>query len=257
MGRKRAQMDVTLKLLLDAGDVRPGIGVLHVSTRDQTRHADLNEDGMISFEGMRHRSLSSFAVAAIRSCGAVGRKTANGWQVVSYRGRPLEQYRSDFLEKQSQESDSSRDAEVVNKNIAKKRRVRSALGVKDFWKEEIDDVVRSSDSGGSRVSSTEAAPFKRPPWTKAFAQKRVRPSRTWFDTLPQNSISLISPRSMPPATNLNNGVDATCGMKLTKAAPITRRTPEEEETNAKQNLEVSMWLKKVLNKRHREECGMS
>lgn len=51
MGRKRAQMDVTLKLLLDNGTVKPGNGVLHVSTRDQTRHADLLEDGMITFEG--------------------------------------------------------------------------------------------------------------------------------------------------------------------------------------------------------------
>jgi len=236
MGRKRAQMDVTLKLLLDAGDVRPGSGVLHVSTRDQTRHADLNEDGMISFEGVRHRSLSSFAVAAIRSCGAVGRKTANGWQVVSYRGRPLEQYRSDFLEKQSQESDYSRDFEAKG---TKKRRGRSALSVKNEWKEE--DVVHSSDSGGSRSSLNDGA-FKRPLWTKAFAQKRVRPSPTWLNALPRNGIS---------------NVDATCGMKLQKAAPITRRTPDEEEADVKQNLEVSMWLKKVLNKRHREECGMS
>lgn len=241
-------MDVTLKLLLDAGDIRPGIGVLHVSTRDQTRHADLNEDGMISFEGTHHRSLSSFAVAAIRSCGAVGRKTANGWQVVSYRGRPLEQYRSDFLEKQSQDSDSSRDVEASIKDATKKRRVRPAFGSRDFWKDsEIDDVVRSSDSGGSRVSHSEVAVFKRPPWTTSFVQKRVRPSRTWFDTLPQNGIS----------RPMSNGVDATCGMKLEKATPITRRTPDEEEANAKQNLEVSMWLKKVLNKRHREECGMS
>lgn len=51
MGRCRAQMDVTLKLLMDIGDIRPGNGVLHVSTRDQTRHADLDEEGIITFQG--------------------------------------------------------------------------------------------------------------------------------------------------------------------------------------------------------------
>ena len=51
MGRKRAQIDVTLKLLLDCGDLRPGNGVLQVSTREQTRSADLSRDGIIVFEG--------------------------------------------------------------------------------------------------------------------------------------------------------------------------------------------------------------
>lgn len=243
MGRKRAQMDVTLKLLLDTGNVRPGNGVLHVSTRDQTRHADLHEDGMITFEGVRHRSLSSFAVAAIRSCGAVGRKTANGWQVVSYRGRPLELYRSDYLEKQSQDSEGSRDVEAP-RTLPKMRRTTlrspSDAFVKAGWKEiELDEVVRSSDSGGS-----EAAVFKRPLWTKTL--KRVRPSRTWLDAVRQNG---DNGRAAPGCLRC---VDAT--MKLEKA---TMKTEREEEGEVKQELEVSMWLKKALNKRHREECGLS
>lgn len=51
MGRKRAQLDVSLKLLLESGEIEPGREVLQVASREETRHGDLNPDGSIVFEG--------------------------------------------------------------------------------------------------------------------------------------------------------------------------------------------------------------
>lgn len=229
MGRKRAQIDVTLKLLLDIGDVRPGQGVLHVTTRDQTRQADLKPDGTITFEGKTHRSLSSFAVAAIRSCGSVDRKTANGWQVVNYRGRPLEQYRAEFMEKQSQDSDCSHEAV----DGRKRRIIRNGEREGSKSGSETEVTFIRSDSG---KSSTEALLIN---LTKPAPSKRRRPTFTWFDLI-ERERDLLNQKSVQS--------DVPGGLTIEKGT--------EEEDEAHQTLAVNMWLKKALNKRHREECGI-
>lgn len=147
------------------------------------------------------------------------------------------------MEKQSQDSEGSRDVEATTLPKMRRTSLRppsDAFVKHPGWKEIELDHVRSSDSGGSM----EAAPFKRPPWTKTL--KRMRPSRTWLDTVRQND------GDGHAAPGCLRCVDAT--IKLEKAG---RKTETGEEGEVKQELEVSMWLKKALNKRHREECGLS
>eukprot|EP00210_Caulerpa_lentillifera_P004830 g4611.t1 len=248
MGRKRAQLDVSLKLLLDSGEIESGHEVLQVASREETRYGDLHPDGSIVFEGIKHRSLSSFAVAAIRSCGAVSRRTANGWQAVSFRGRALDQYRTDFLEKRSHVSDStSRD---VNEANDKKRRVAAdgVMKLRESWRES------SADSGSSRCSFTEISPTNVRRKIEGSStgnhhhhhhHRRIRPSRSWFDALPASSVNNKTAKTPT--------IDVSCGMNVNN--DCEKRTEEEEAEQ--QDLKVNMWIKKALNKRHREESGMA
>ena len=199
--------------------------------------------------------------------------------------RPLEQFRAEFLERQSHGSESSRDVDQgagTGIRVARKQRrtmhgkshegvgAAEALPKSLDWRpgpssgEMLMENLHSSDSGVSLASSTEAATtvYKRPPWTKTFMQKRARPSRTWFDTLrPDIPIQrgVILGREMNSSavkpTNYVRCVDGACGLKL--EAAIKGSGSREEEEDADQTLVVNMWLKKALSKRHREECGMT
>ena len=189
----------------------------------------------------------------------------------------MEQYRAEFLEKESQASDSGGEVEhVMHKTGVKKRRMTWRLPPEETLKQELaasdrEETARSSDSGGSRVSTPEMTTtvatmvIQRPSCAKGSKQKRVRPSPTWFDALPvRREMTMmekdaLTPRLLPAVRKLPCP-DALCGMKLEKTAPIVkRRTAEEEdeEDDANQRRAANMWLKKALNKRHREECGMS
>ena len=191
----------------------------------------------------------------------------------------MEQYRAEFLEKESQASDSGGEMEhVMRKPGVKKRRVMWRLRPEESFplKQELaaasdrEETARSSDSGGSRVSSPELTTtvatmmVQRPLFPKGSKQKRVRPSPTWFDAFHSRhertmmEKDALSPRLLPPVRKLPCP-DALCGMKLEKTAPAVKRctAEEEEEDDANQRRAANMWLKKALNKRHREECGMS
>lgn len=167
----------------------------------------------------------------------MSRRTANGWQAVSFRGRALDQYRTEFLEKRSHHSSdsTSREASLV---IKKKRRV-AADGAK------LSDSSResSAESGSSRCSFSEISPTQSVRKTEGLTTRRLRPSRSWFDTLPD---SAKRKTSTPPT------VVVSCGMNVTNECGEAI-----DEEDGEQDLKVNMWIKKALNKRHKEECGMT
>lgn len=172
----------------------------------------------------------------------------------------MEQYRADFLEKQSQDSISSRENESLQ-DEAKKRNptvrrssenpeTRKPVSSRESASEIESTTIRTSDSGGSHLSSSDITP--KPLWIKAFTQKRVRPSSTWwYGKQNERTRRLLS---FDPTSTFMRCVDGTCGITVEKTLSLKRQRIDEKEDD-QESIAVHMWLKKALNKRHREECG--
>ena len=91
----------TLKTLLDANVISPGVGVITLLYKDRTTVANLIDDGTIDWGGQFFTSLSTFSLRCKqwithRLSGATTLKTDNGWMSVRYNGEPLSDIRSRF-----------------------------------------------------------------------------------------------------------------------------------------------------------------
>jgi hypothetical protein len=92
----------TLKTLLDANVISPGVGVITLLYKDRTTVANLLDDGTIDWGGQVFTSLSTFSLICKRSIthrltGATTLKTDNGWTSVRYNDELLSDIRSRFL----------------------------------------------------------------------------------------------------------------------------------------------------------------
>jgi hypothetical protein len=79
---------ISLKLLVDAGLVKPGRNALSLQYKKKRITADLLENGSIVWNGHIFWTVSSFSMYAKRITNAQV-KTDNGWDHVCHRGVPL------------------------------------------------------------------------------------------------------------------------------------------------------------------------
>mmetsp|Transcript_23369 Transcript_23369/g.51294 ORF Transcript_23369/g.51294 Transcript_23369/m.51294 type:complete len:460 (+) Transcript_23369:175-1554(+) len=95
-GAKRAGGVVSLKILIEAGILEPGEGVLYVEYKNNVTWGDLMADGQIHYQGMFFDSPSAFSIYLKRQVNPT-RKADDGWKAVKYSGRLLEAYKDQYL----------------------------------------------------------------------------------------------------------------------------------------------------------------
>eukprot|EP00884_Botryococcus_braunii_P019406 jgi/Botrbrau1/6149/Bobra.331_2s0039.1 len=107
-GKPRAGGGISLRVLIEEGELRPGNGVLSVEYKGFLTHADLAEDGRIvcvleGKEAQVFESPSAFSIFVKRLVNP-SRKADDGWKTVKYDGKFLEHYKMLLLKRRSNDA---------------------------------------------------------------------------------------------------------------------------------------------------------
>lgn len=218
--RQRPPSEVTLKRLIEVGVLEAEKNCMLVEAKNTVRRGDLREDGTIFFEGKTHNSPSSFAVAALRSAGAKSRMSANGWQTVVFRGKPLEIYRAEF--------------------------------VKNKW-----GFSTSSASSDDNAESEQASPLSGQESGCRVSRRRINYSGA-DNSVASSGRNLLQrqTRSVGPCLALRDHQEAELSCDG-RSADLAGGSAEYPPRKRGPKPELQMWLERVLKKRHVESQSLT